>query len=78
MVEVKWGDSRQLDEGGREAVERGAVDGEGAEQISQEATQLTPVLLLGTTGRGRCIQGPHTSGYLKFKAIQDFSRLFEK
>ena len=49
MVVVKWGDSRQLDEGSREAVERGTVDGEGAEQISQEATQLTPVLLLRTT-----------------------------
>ena len=24
------------------------------------------------------IQGPYTSGHLKFKAIQDFSRLFEK
>ena len=24
------------------------------------------------------IQGPYTSGHLKFKAIQDFSRLFQK
>ena len=24
------------------------------------------------------VQGPYTSGHLKFKAIRDFSRLFEK
>ena len=35
-------------------MERGTVDGEGAEQISQEATQLAAVLFLATSQRKMC------------------------